>query len=89
MSRGNALAPNRGNSVPRTVRTSRQRSCNQRVGWDIEPLDLLNVLALGCYHSHPDVIIVQKKCKKREKGKKKEEKYKTANYDALLTGWLT
>ena len=32
MSRGNALAPNRHNSVPCTVRTSRQRSCNQRVG---------------------------------------------------------
>ncbi len=30
---GNALAPkNRCNSLPCTVRTSRQRSCNQRVG---------------------------------------------------------
>ena len=29
---GNALAPNRRNSLPCTVRTSRQRSCNQRVG---------------------------------------------------------
>ena len=33
MSRRNTLqAPNRRNSVPCTVRTSRQRSCNQRVG---------------------------------------------------------
>ena len=29
---GNALALNRRNSLPCTVRTSRQRSCNQRVG---------------------------------------------------------
>ncbi len=45
----NALAPNRRNSVPCTVSTSRQRSCNQRVvvcnNWDLEPLDLLNGLA--------------------------------------------
>ena len=32
MSRGNALAQNRRNSIPCTVRTSRQRACNQRVG---------------------------------------------------------
>ena len=32
LSRGNALAPNRRNSLPCTVRISRQRSCNQRVG---------------------------------------------------------
>ena len=32
MSRRNALAQNRHNSLPCTVRTSRQRSCNQRVG---------------------------------------------------------
>ncbi len=32
MSRGNALAQNRNNSIPCTVRTSIQRSCNQRVG---------------------------------------------------------
>ncbi len=32
MSRGNALAPNRCNSVPYTVRTSRQRLCYERVG---------------------------------------------------------
>ena len=30
MRRGNTLAPN--NSVPSTVRTPKQRSCNQRVG---------------------------------------------------------
>ena len=31
MRRGNAVAPNKRNSVPCTVRTSRQWSCNQRV----------------------------------------------------------
>ena len=30
--RGNALAQNRCNSLPCTVRISRQRSCNQKVG---------------------------------------------------------
>ncbi len=32
-SRGNALAPNRCNSLSCTVRTSRQRFCSQRVDW--------------------------------------------------------
>ena len=32
MSRGNTLAPNRHNSLSCIVRTSRQGSCNQRVG---------------------------------------------------------
>ena len=32
MSRGNALAPNRRNSLPCRVRTSRQRSCHESVG---------------------------------------------------------
>ena len=32
MSMGNALAPNRSNSLPCPVWTSRQRSCNQTVG---------------------------------------------------------
>ena len=31
MSRGNALTPNRRNSLPCTALTSRQKSCNQRV----------------------------------------------------------
>ena len=29
--------------------------CNN---WDLEPLDLLNGLALGCYQPSPDVLIV-------------------------------
>ncbi len=31
-SRGNILAPNRRNLLPSTIRTVRQRLCNQRVG---------------------------------------------------------
>ncbi len=46
---GNALAQNRRNSLLRSVRTSRQGSCNLRVGcWDIEPLNLLNA-KYDCY----------------------------------------
>ncbi len=26
--------------------------------WDVEPLELLNVLALGCYQPSPEVLIV-------------------------------
>ncbi len=62
ISRGNALAPNRRNSVPCTVRTSRQRLaikvlfvCNS---WDLEPLDLLIGLALGCYQPSPEVLFI-------------------------------
>ena len=29
--------------------------CND---WDLEPLDLLNSLALGCYQASPEVLIV-------------------------------
>ena len=60
-SRGNSLASNRRNSVPCIVRTSRQGSCNQRVGclqYDLEPLDLLNGLAVGCYQPSPEVFFV-------------------------------
>ena len=54
MSRGNALAPNICNSVPCTVRTSREKGsaikgfvvCNNL---DLKTLDLLNGLTLGCY----------------------------------------
>ena len=53
MGKGNALAQKRRNSVLCTVRTSKQDRaikglvvCN---GWEIEPLDLINCLALGCY----------------------------------------
>ncbi len=54
---------NRRISVPYTVRTSRQRICNERVGclqwlWS-RSLDLLNGLALGCYHPSPEVLIVR------------------------------
>ncbi len=62
MSMGNALAPNRRKSVQCTVMTSRRRSCNQRVGclnnWNLQPLDLLNGMALGCYQPSPEVLIV-------------------------------
>ncbi len=59
MSRANALAPNRYNSVACTVRTSYEGHaikglivCND---WDLEPLNWLNVLALGCYQASPEV----------------------------------
>ncbi len=55
MSRVNALAPNRRNSVPFTVRTFRPRLCTN---WDLEHLDLLNGLALDCYQPSPEVLIV-------------------------------
>ena len=29
--------------------------------WDLEPLDLLNGLALGCYQPSPEVLIVFKR----------------------------
>ncbi len=29
--------------------------CND---WDLEPLDLLNGLALGCYQTSPEILIV-------------------------------
>ena len=29
--------------------------CNN---WDLEPLDILNGLALGCYQSSPEVLII-------------------------------
>ena len=44
MSMKNASAPNKRNSV-----------CND---WDLEPLDLLNGLALGYYQRSPEVLIV-------------------------------
>ncbi len=47
---GDALAQNRRNSLPCTVRTSKQKSCNQKVGClqydrDLVPLELPNGLA--------------------------------------------
>ena len=45
-----------------TVRTSRKGRaikglvvCNN---WDLEPFDLINGLALGCYQPYPEVLIV-------------------------------
>ena len=57
MSRGNALAqyyvqlglPDKGRAIKRLV------VCNN---WDLEPLDLLNSVALGCYQPSPVVRIV-------------------------------
>ena len=59
-SRGIALAPNRHNSVPCTVRTSIQRSCYQRVRclqWSIT-FAPANGLIQGCYQPSPEVWIV-------------------------------
>ena len=56
MSSGNALAPNRRNSVPCIGRAIKVLVvCNS---WDLEPLDLLNGLALRCYQPSPEVLIV-------------------------------
>ncbi len=38
--------------------------CNN---WDLEPLDLLNGLALGCYQPSPEVLIVLKTSSKIRK----------------------
>ena len=46
---GNVFAPNRRNSLPCTVRTSRQWSCNQKVGcllWDV----FVDLKAMYVYH---------------------------------------
>ena len=62
MSMGNALVPNRRNSVPCTVRIPEKGGaikwlvvCNN---WDLEPLDLLDGLAIGCYQPSPGILIV-------------------------------
>ncbi len=41
--------PDKGRSIKELV------VCND---WDLEPLDLLNGLALGCYQPSPEVLIV-------------------------------
>ena len=54
------MAPNRRNSIPCTVRTSRRAIKGLVVfnSWDLEPLDQLNDLALGCYEpSSPEVLL--------------------------------
>ncbi len=58
----NALTLNRWNSLPCTVRTSRQRSCNLSVGCK-QLLGSIaygptNGLALGCYQPSPEVLII-------------------------------
>ncbi len=50
--------PNTGAISTCTVKVSRQRSCNQRVGWDLEPMDLRKGLALCCYQPSPGLLIV-------------------------------
>ena len=56
----NAMAPNSRNSVPCTVRTpDKGRAIKGLVvcnNWDLEPLDLLNGLALGCYQPSFEVL---------------------------------
>ncbi len=55
------MDPNRRNSVLCTVRTSKKGRaieglvvCNS---WHLEPLDLLNALALGCHRPTPEVLL--------------------------------
>ncbi len=62
MSSGIALSPSRRNSVPCTVGLLDKGHafkwlvvCNN---WDLEPLDLLNGMALCCYQLSPEVLIV-------------------------------
>ena len=53
---------NRRNSIPCTVRTSdKGRVIKELIffnNWDLEPLDLLNGLSVGCYPPSPEVLIV-------------------------------
>ncbi len=62
MSKGNALAPNRGNSIPCTVGVpDKGRAIEGLVvcnSWDLKSLVLLNGQALGCYEPFPEVSIV-------------------------------
>ncbi len=62
MSRGNALAQNRRDSVTCKVRTSdKGRAIKEFVvcnNWDLESFDLLNGRTLGCYQPSPEVLIV-------------------------------
>ena len=62
MSMMNALAKNRPNSLPCTVRTTRQRLAIKglvvRFDLEIEPLELLNDRALGCCQLSPEVLII-------------------------------
>ncbi len=50
---GRVLTWNRWNLLQCTIRTFRQRLCIKELVvcnvWDLEPLDLLSVLSLGCY----------------------------------------
>ncbi len=55
ISMGNAWAQNRRNPLQSTVRTLRQRSCNQ-IFYSI--LDLLNSLALGCNQTFLELWII-------------------------------
>ena len=57
MSRGNAWAPKGRKSVELGL-PDKGRAIKELVvcnNWDLEPLDLLNGLALGCYQPSPEV----------------------------------
>ena len=53
-SRRNALPPNRRNSLPGTVRTSRQRLCNQRVG--CLPCSMAMIYGMSVWTSAPRCV---------------------------------
>ncbi len=60
MSRGNALASNRHNSVSCTVRTSRQRSCNGLDvcnDWEKRAFKHAKLSGLGCYQPSPRLLV--------------------------------
>ena len=55
LGRGNALAPNQRNSIPCTV-PEKGRAIKLLVvcnSWDLEPVDLPNGVAPGCYQPSP------------------------------------
>ncbi len=57
---GNALAPNRWFSLPGAVRLSDKDITIKRLfvlnGWNLDPLGLINGLALVCYQPSPLVL---------------------------------
>ncbi len=58
MSMGNALAPNSTMDTAQLELIDKDHAINGLVlcnYWDLEPLDLLNGLALGCYQPSPEV----------------------------------
>ncbi len=63
-SKGNALAQNRRNSLSYTVRTSRQKMSNQRVGYlqvvESRAFGFAQRFGLGCYQPSSKVSLLQK-----------------------------